>query len=168
MTRYTVLDNALKAAQHNMVAYGKNWGEEPKEGFEKEWQQAKEEADILKAMRNEIFCRYRGEDTDEFNKKARLFVGTIDGWEVHQTYDGKGHYADKVRISTKTVAEHYSGRGQSFCFSIEKTAQDEWLLGPEAKWEVERHRRYDEGKSHYVRIWVNHINCIFHIEWEEK
>lgn len=167
MTRYEVLEKAYQMAQHNMAAYGTNWGASPKEGMGKEWLQAKEEAGILKAMMDEECCFFWDPETEK-REVARMFIGTVDSYSVKKTYDGKANYVDEVEISTKTVAQHIKGGGQRFKFGIQKEVADEWLLGTEYKLDVERHKRYDEGKSHYLHIWVNSINNIFHMEWEEE
>lgn len=160
ISRYEVLSKALEMAQHNMNAYGTSWGEKPKEGYEAEWQQAKEEAEVLRGMMDEISCYCR--QTEE---RAHLYVGTVNGYSVKPTWDKKGRFVDEVEIETMhPAASQYSG-GQRHTFKMEKAVAEEWILGKDSKLDVERHRRYDEGKSHFLRIWVNNIGYIFRMEW---
>ena len=162
-SRYEVLKKAMEMAQHNMNAYGTHWGEEPKEGYEAEWQQAKEEKEILEAMLNELF-KY----CPEAGQRAHLYIGTINGYQTCPTWDKKGHYVSEVEIETKHPATSTQSGGQRFTFHMDKDTADEWILGKESRLDVERHQRYDEGKDTNLRIWVNDIGYIFRMEWETK
>lgn len=160
-SRYEVLKKAMEMATHNMNAYGTNWGEKPKEGYEAEWQQAKEEKEVLGAMLDELF-RYDAA-TDE---RAHLYIGTVNSYSASPTWDGKGHFVEEVEIETKHPATSSQSGGQRFTFHMDKSTGDEWILGKECRLDVERHQRYDEGKDTNLRIWVNSIGYIFRMEWE--
>lgn len=160
ISRYEALRRALEMAQHNVTAYGTNWGAAPKAGYEAEWQQAKEEAEIFQAMMNEISCYCRPAD-----EVAHLYVGTVDEYEVRRTWDGKGRYVENVEIETKQRADSREYGGQKHIFHMDKDTADTWILS--GRMDEERHRRYDEGKDHFMRIWVNGIGYIFRLEWED-
>lgn len=162
VSRYEVLKNALELAEYNMSVYSVNHGKTPKEGYEAEYQRSKEEAQVLQGMMDEISCYYDGTGSQE-----RLYLGTVNSYTVKPTWDKKGRFVEEVEIETKHPSiGRYSG-GQKHIFKIEKAAADEWILGEGSKLDTERHRRYDEGKDHFMRIWVNDIGYIFHMEWDD-
>lgn len=165
MTRYEVLDRAYNMAQHNMQAYGTNWGQEPKEGFDKEWMEAKEAADILKAMLDEVRCMYWDPETGEATN-GHLYRGTLSGWECCPRADGKGHYVDRVEIETAHRADHRNYGGQRFTFQCTREVQEQWI--DNGRYDEERHRRYDEDKPTVLHIWVNDIGYIFHLAWADE
>lgn len=55
MTKIEILEKAKEMACHNLFCYSKNYAMTvPKEGYEKDWQETKDEAKILESMIGEI------------------------------------------------------------------------------------------------------------------
>jgi len=154
MTREQILRNQLDMASHNLSCYSANLlMDTPKPGYEEQHKEAAAEVEMLKIWLKE----FHRSNTDS----TREFIGTISEMKSGKTYDGKpliDHLGFLVDIGKSWLD------GDRRIFNVGPEVQ-EWLVS--GQYDIDRHERYDEGKSDTVRITVDTIEYIRAIEWAE-
>lgn len=64
--------DGMDMAIHNAMCYGKNWGEEPKEGYEEKWQEENTKMNMLEDWIRE-HLNYHGEKSEIKDAMIREF-----------------------------------------------------------------------------------------------
>ncbi len=155
INRHTILSEALEMARHNIQCYSKDYlDKEPKEDHIQQWKDAKRTAMILKQMLDEFgsYVDIAGE-----YEKYHVFIGSIGSTSTTKNIENQP-IIDTVEIDISHNSYDYEDRRIFHCGSECQS----FLLDD---YDIERHRRYDEGKGHTVKLYVDKINYIRKIEW---
>ena len=165
MNRKTILREVKEMQEHNLSCYSRNYlCDAPKEGYEAEWQAAKEKLQLVTRMLDELPHRIYDRDsntTDTF----RVFFGEICGYGTGTTHTEDPHpYITRVDFSVDDGDNGYSDDIRHL-FEIDHQLGIDWFIS--GMYDKVRHERYGESKGDAVRIIVDNINVIRKIEWVE-
>lgn len=147
MTKRELLQSKYEMACHNLLCYSANYGmTEPRAGFEKEWEKAVKECELLKIMLNEY---------PKENKELQ-FIGTVSSTNISFNKINQEQYIESLVISDRD----YNNR----MFSIDYKPGKELLT----TYDTERHKRYDLNKNTEILFTINNFDqCITKWEWLE-
>ena len=158
VTREKILRDALEMAQHNLRCYSTTYScATPKEGHEKDYEEAATEIKILEAWLKEF--------PSTNSNIAREFIGHV-GVIHHGPTIEKKSMAEYIEFEIDTGADYFYGDRRIFFVSPETEVQN-WFPGHcTGKYDTEKDRR----NSRLLKITVDRINYIRSIEWavEEK
>ena len=166
MNREAILRELKETQEHNLSCYSRNYlNEKPKDGYEKEWQEAKEKLQIVIRMLDELPHRVYDRENDTTDT-LRVFYGSVDGYATSMTHTQDSHrYITKIDFGVDDGDNGHSGDIR-YLFEIDHQLGIDWFIS--GRYDIERHTRYDEGKGDMVKITVDNINVIRKIEWVEK
>ena len=147
MKKGDLLQKYYDMACHNLLCYSANFlMEEPKRGFEAEWEQSKNECDLMQEILNQL---------PHWNTKEFSFIGTISSLTANFSNVNEEQFMESLIVSDKD--------DNNRMFDIEYEAGKELLR----TYDEERHRRYDIGKDTEIVFTVsNTFQCIESWNWK--
>jgi len=162
LKRHDCLAYCLENTKSELTKYSQDCGwETPRPGFFKEWSAAAFRYERLRQMLDEIYRYHSG-----FDKIMKVYVGTIGGYGSRLTKTENPHpFITHVNFDVDFTSNTYSGLNDSIILDIDHDLGIEWFIN--GYHDVERHRRYDEGKDTTLRAYVDSINVIRRLEWIE-
>lgn len=161
ISRFEILEKAMRAEEYRLVNYGDNLGLEPKDGYEKEWLEAKEAISVLTDMEQEIAAMYWDPVTGQ-RINARLYRGGVERY-ISPTRGRKVFYIHvKPRAKLRNDASIPSA--DWFTFDCTQKVQDEWFRS--GKYETEAEERRKAGKKLEMNVWVQYGTVIV-LEWPD-
>jgi len=145
----------------NECAQDSTW-KTPKPGLFKEWADAAFRYERLRQMIDETYHRH-----SDFEKVIKIYVGTIGGYAIGTTRTEKPHpYIKHIDFHVEYTSNMWSSGEDRVILNIEHELGIEWFVN--GYHDIERHKRYDEGKDTTLRAYVDNINVIRRLEWVEK
>ena len=155
INRRSLIQQAHEMALHNLHCYSKDHlNKEPKADCLQEWKDAKRSAMIWQQMLDELGSYAPISDSLE---KYHIFVGSIGSTSTTKNIENQP-IIDTVEVDISHNSYDYEDRRIFHCgWECQSFLLDDY--------DIERHSRYDEGKGHTVRLYVDNINYIRKIEW---
>lgn len=162
LKRIYCLLHFLETAKAELKEYSESWDwKAPKPGFLKEWADAAFRYERVQQMIGEIHHRH-----NDFEDTVKIYIGTINGWSTGMTHTDDPHqYVERVEFGVSYTGNSYSSLDDSVVLHVAHDIGISWLIN--GYYDVERHKRYDEGKSTVLRAYVDSINYIKKFEWVE-
>lgn len=162
LKRLYCLLHFFEVAKTELKEYSESWDwKVPKPGFLKEWADAAFRYERVQQMIGEIHHRH-----NDFEDTVKIYIGTINGWSVGMTRTDEPHqYVKRVEFGVSYTGNSYSSLDDSVVLHVAHDVGISWLI--DGYYDVERHKRYDEGKSTILRAYVDSINYIKKFEWIE-
>jgi len=162
LKRYDCLSYFLEKAEEELTecSEGYTW-KAPKSGLFKEWAAAAFRYERLRQMLDESY-RHR----DGFDGITKVYVGKIGGYGLGVTKTENPHqYITHVNFNVEYTSNTYSGLDDTVILNIDHELGNAWFVN--GYHDIERHKRYDEGKDTTLRAYVDRINVIRQLEWVE-
>lgn len=163
LNRRDCLAYFLEKAKSDLNEYAQDgtW-KTPKPGFLKEWADTAFRYERLRQMLDEIYHHH-----NDFENIVKIYVGTISSYGFDVTKTENPHpFIKNVHIDVEYTSNMYSGSDDTVILDIDHELGIKWFVNND--YDVERHRRCDEGRDITLRAYVDTINVIRRLEWVEK
>jgi hypothetical protein len=160
MNRHKCISYFLEKAKEELSEYSQDFTwKTPKPGLFKQWADAAFRYERLRQMRDEMYHRH-----SDFDDNVKIYVGTVGGYGYGVTKTENPHtYISNVNFDVEYTSSAYSGSDDTVILNITHELGIEWFVND--YYDVERHKRYDEGKDTTLRAYVDNINVIRRLEW---
>jgi hypothetical protein len=164
INKRSVLEEMKEMAWHNVLCYSGNYAmTEPKDGMREDWEKAVAKAKIIDCMLDELPIHIQYDEVMKTRRYFRKYVGHIGAWSVSTTKTENPHpYVSKLEFDLEGFGV---SDADNRILHINHQLGIDFLLS--GQYDIDRHERYDEGKTAKLQIMVDNLGYIQEMRWAD-
>ena len=164
INKQSVLEEMKEMAWHNVLCYSENYAmTEPKDGMREDWEKALAKAKIIDRMLDELPIHIQYDEVMKMRRYLRKYVGHIGAWSSSITKTEDPHpYVSLVEFDLEKSGSYDS---DSRLLRINHQLGIDYILS--GQYDIDRHKRYDEGKTATLQITVDSLGIIQEMRWAD-